>query len=116
MTLLELRDRLRVFDDDRDWGRFHTPRNLVLALGGEVGELMELFQGRDDAEIEAFARTADGAKALGDELTDVLLYLVRLADVLSIPLDEAVESKWTANELRYDPDRVRGSAAKQPPA
>ena len=114
MTLNELRDRLRVFTAERDWEQYHTPRNLALALGGEVGELMELFQWRTDAEVMALVGRTEGRSAVSDELADVLMYIVRLADVLDIDLGSATERKMNENERRYEAARVRGSADKQP--
>lgn len=100
---------------DRDWERFQTPKNLTLALGGEVGELMELVQWQTDEEVLARARTGDGAAALSDEIADVLIYAIRLADVLGLEPSECVERKIAANATRYPAERVRGSAEKQPP-
>ena len=114
MTLEELRDRLRVFTAERDWEQYHTPRNLALALGGELGELMELFQWRTDADVMDLVGSAQGQRAVGDELADILMYTVRLADVLEIDLGSATERKISDNERRYEATRVRGSADKQP--
>lgn len=107
--------QLRAFADERDWARFHTPRNLVLALVGEVGELAEVVQWRTDAEIEALLADAVQRRALEDELADVVNYALRLADVAGIDLDAAVQAKIAANARRYPADEVRGSAAKRPP-
>ena len=101
MELSELDDRLRLFAEERDWVKFHNPKNLALALGGEVGELMELLQWRSNEEIHRLASTADGARALGDELADVVIYLVRLAGVLEIDLSDSIERKIEANTKRF---------------
>ena len=115
MTFEELRVRLREFAEDREWEQFHTPRNLALALVGEVGELAELFQWRTDDEIRVLAGEPEGMRAVADELADVLFYLVRLADVLGITLESAATEKLVANGVRYAAEDVRGSAAKRPP-
>lgn len=97
----ELRDRLRAFAAARDWERFHTPRNLALALCGEAGELAaELQWVADDCvaehllDPEAFAR-------LADEVADVAIYLVMLADVCGIDLLAAAHAKIDRNETRF---------------
>ncbi|MBK9615314.1 MAG: nucleotide pyrophosphohydrolase [Uliginosibacterium sp.] len=94
--------RLAEFARERDWDRFHTPRNIILALTGEVGELAEIFQWLDDRQAEAIMQTAK-AEHVRQEVADVLLYLVRLAMVLGIDLDAAVGEKIKLNALKYPP-------------
>ena len=114
MTLDELQDRMRVFAEQRDWVQFHAPKNLALALGGEMGELMELLQWRSDDEIRAYAATAEGARALGDELADIAIYTARLADALSLRLDACLETNIVDNERRYPREEVMVDASKAP--
>ena len=92
---------LQRFADARDWNGFHTPRNLVLALTGEVGELAELFQWLTDAQAARIAQEPATARAVRDELADVLMYLVRLSSVLGVDLDAAVREKIAANAVKY---------------
>ena len=108
-----LREDLRAFASARDWEQFHLPKNLVLALVGEVGELAELFQWRTPAESDPSALDDETRAAVADELADVLLYLVRLADVLDVDLRAAARAKMDHNAHRYPVDEVRGSAAKR---
>ncbi len=112
MDISDVLARLRDFTDERDWAQFHTPRNLVLALVGEVGELAELVQWRTDAEVLALAGTADGREALADELADVFTYLVSVADAVGIDLDGAVHAKISKNAAKYPAELARGSNAK----
>lgn len=84
----------------RDWDRYHTPRNIILALTGEVGELAEIFQWMNEADSERIMQS-DKAEHVRQEVADVLLYLVRLAMVLDIDLDAAVHSKIALNALKY---------------
>ncbi|MBA3653485.1 MAG: nucleotide pyrophosphohydrolase [Actinobacteria bacterium] len=114
MDLEDLRDRLRSFAAERDWDQFHTPRNLILALVGEVGELAELVQWRTDAELAAEGIQSEDRRAIGDEIADILIYLVRLADVLDLDLSVATERKLEANAARYAVGKIKGSAEKQP--
>ncbi|WP_405143460.1 nucleotide pyrophosphohydrolase [Sphaerisporangium sp. NBC_01403] len=105
--------RLSEFARERDWEQFHTPKNLAMALAGEVGELVAEFQWLTPAEAanldeETLARVRS-------ELGDVTNYLVRLADVLQVDVVEAAHAKLDQNERRYDPELYRGSARKAPP-
>ena len=111
MNLEQLQVNLRVFAQDRDWGQFHSVRNLVLALVGEVGELAELLQWIDDQEIEEFL-DAGGRVRLGEELADVLFYLVRIADVSGVELSEATKVKLETNQLKYPIEKSKGNAKK----
>lgn len=101
-NLTELRDRLRRFAAARDWERYHTPKNLAMALAGEVGELLAELQWLTPAESAAVMSTPDGA-AVRDEMADVFIYLVRLADLLGVDLLAAAEEKIDRNETRFPP-------------
>jgi dCTP diphosphatase len=100
-----LRDRMRRFAEDRDWGRFHDPKSVLLALVGEVGELAELFQWLPAAEARSLAQGEPLRTRAGEEMADVLLYLVLLADVLDIDLAAAAQAKMDDAERRYPPGR-----------
>jgi NTP pyrophosphatase (non-canonical NTP hydrolase) len=108
--LEELRTRLRDFAAARDWDQFHSPKNLAMALSGEAGELLEIFQWLTEEQSRRLDDKARSAAA--DEIADVLLYLVRLADKLGLdPLAEA-HRKLADNERRYPVEKARGSAKK----
>lgn len=113
VDLAQLAARLEQFADERDWAQFHSPKNLVMALTGEVGELNEIFQWMSEAASKDAGRDAQTARAVQDELADVLLYLVRLSSVLGIDLDAAVQQKLKDNAMRYPADKVRGSSKKR---
>ena len=108
--LLMLRDKLRVFAEARDWDQFHSPKNLSMALMVEVAELMEHFQWLTEAQSAALPH--DDKQAVGEELADIMLYLVRLSDKLGVDLHEAALHKLEKNALKYPADQVRGSAKK----
>ncbi len=108
----QLSARLEQFAVERDWAQFHTPKNLVMALTGEVGELNEIFQWMPEEASKTAGQDPQTAQAVQDELADVLLYLVRLSSVLGVDLDAAVRQKLKANALRYPADKVRGSSKK----
>jgi len=109
-ALHELRDALRVFAAERDWERFHTPKNLAMALAGEAGEVIEHFQWLSPEDSAALPPEQRAEVAL--ELADVLLYLVRLADVLDVDLADAARRKIAINAERYPADKARGRSDK----
>ena len=109
-SLLRLRDALREFAAERDWEQFHTPRNLATALAVEAAELLEPFQWLDDAAARDLP--PDTRAAVEQEIADVLLYLVRLADRLDIDLERAAHAKIALNAVKYPVEKSRGSARK----
>ena len=108
--LLILRDKLRTFAEARDWNQFHSPKNLCMALMVEVAELMEHFQWLTEAQSAELP--PDDKQAVGEELADILLYLVRLSDKLGVDLQEAALHKLEKNAAKYPAEQVRGSAKK----
>jgi dCTP diphosphatase len=109
-TLAELAEQMREFTGARDWHRFHDPKSLMLALMGEVGELSELLQWLSAEQAEELAKSDPLNQRLGEEMSDVLLYLVRLADVCNVNLDKAVQSKLRSNEERFPVADFHGDA------
>lgn len=103
---------LQRFADDRDWQQFHSPKNLLLALTGEVGELCEIFQWMSEADSVAAAKHPSTAQAVKDELADVLMYLVRLSSVLGVDLNEAVTSKLALNGQKYPVEKAKSTSKK----
>jgi dCTP diphosphatase len=109
-TLESLREALAAFAAERDWDQFHNPKNLAMALAGEVGELVEHFQWLTFEEARSLPARAREDVAL--EAADVLLYLVRLCDKLGIDLADAAQRKLAINAQRYPVEKAQGSAAK----
>ena len=106
----DLRDRLRRFAAARDWDQFHSPKNLAMALIAEAAELVEHFQWLTEAESAAL--TPEKRAEVADELADVLVYVVRIADKLDVDLLAAVADKLRRNEAKDPVSRVKGSAKK----
>ena len=102
---------------ERDWEQFHSPKNLAMALTGEVGELTEIFQWLTPAESAAVMNDPVSAGQVRDELADVFAYLIRLADVLGVDLEQAFADKMVKNARKYPVETSRGSATKytEPP-
>lgn len=110
IALARLRDRLRTFAAARDWNQFHSPKNLAIALSVEAGELLEHFQWISDRASLALPPNKLGE--IKAEMADVLLYLIRLADVLNVDLVQAADGKIEANSRKYPVEKSRGSAKK----
>ena len=98
-----LAEALRAFAQARDWERYHTPKNLAMALAGEAGELVACFQWLTPDESAHVMDDPMTATAVESELADVLGYLIRLADVLGVDLAEAFRAKLQINEARFPP-------------
>ena len=108
----DVQEEVRQFVSDRDWQQFHTPRNLVLALVGEVGELAEIIQWKTDQQVIELLETPEGRATVEAELADVATYVLRLADVMKIDLVAAIRAKLELNASRYPLAQVRGRAVK----
>jgi dCTP diphosphatase len=105
-----VRIRLREFSDARDWNQFHSPKNLSMALSVEVSELVECFQWLTEEQ----SRSLDGEQlaAVIDEIADVQMYLILLADKLGVDVAAAITQKLKKNEEKYPVDKVKGSSKK----
>ncbi|MFD2176268.1 nucleotide pyrophosphohydrolase [Veronia pacifica] len=108
--LLRLQHEMAVFAEERDWDKFHTPKNLAMALSGEVGELTELFQWLTSEQ--SFTLHEHNNEALSDELADIMLYLLRLADKCNIDIETACDRKIEKNRIKYPIEKCYGSAKK----
>jgi NTP pyrophosphatase (non-canonical NTP hydrolase) len=106
----QLQEALRAFAKAREWGRYHTPKNLAMALSVEVAELVELFQWLSPEESARLMHQTGGRTAIEDEMADILLYLLRLADILEVDISDAARNKLLKNEKKYP-----ASAPSSPP-
>lgn len=107
-SLDPLRQELRNFVEERDWDQFHTPKDLALSLSLEASELLEVFQWRDAKE----PLTDEMRARVADEVADVLLYALLLADKAGIDLLDAARRKLDANRAKYPAEKARGRADK----
>ncbi|KAK7272336.1 hypothetical protein RJT34_28860 [Clitoria ternatea] len=101
VSLQELSNRLAEFAEVRGWDEYHSLRNLLLALVGEVGELSEIFQWKGEVAKGLPNWSCDDKEHLEEELSDVLLYLVRLADVCGLDLGQTALTKVVKNAQKY---------------
>jgi dCTP diphosphatase len=105
-----LTEELRKFAVDRDWDQFHSPKNLSMALSVEAGELVEKFQWL--TEQQSFELTGKKKKDVEEEIGDILIYLVRIADQLNVDLIKAASEKLTKNAEKYPIEKAKGRADK----
>ncbi len=108
-----LSQAIQQFADERDWGQFHSPKNLAAALIVEAGELLEHFQWLTDDQSRSL--TATERDAVADEAADVLIYLIQFANKADIDLLAAARRKLQVNAARFPVERVRGSARRSHP-
>ncbi|MFI5493463.1 nucleotide pyrophosphohydrolase [Actinoplanes sp. NPDC051859] len=120
MSIAELTESVRAFAQERDWEQFHTPKNLAMALAGEVGELLAELQWLTPEQSATVMADAELGARVRAEIGDVTIYLVRLCDVLGIDPVHAAREKLADSARRYTVEAARGTAAKisadHPPA
>jgi len=109
-SLEQIKTRLREFASERDWDQFHSPKNLSMALIVEAAELVEHFQWLSEKQSKKLP--ADKLAEVEQEIADIQIYLIRLADKLGIDVEKAVNAKIKVNEKKYPADKVRGKAGK----
>ena len=112
MEFEKIVSKQREFAKEREWDQFHHPKNLVMALSGEVGELTEIFQWLSTEQSSEVMNDEKRAEEVRHEMADVFYYLVRLADRLGVDLEAAFWEKMRLNERRYPVEKARGSAKK----
>ena len=112
MSIESIQNSQAAFAAERDWNQFHSIRNLTLALVGEVGELAEVLQWEGDVTTESLRANTELFKAFEEEVADVLLYVLRLADVAGIDIERAAENKIEKNTRKYPVATSKGSSKK----
>jgi len=110
MDINEITNKIKKFSEDRNWDKFHTPKNLTMALSVEVAELVEIFQWLSQEESSNL--NEDDFQSVKEELADILIYLIRIADKFNIDLEESVDEKILINEQKYPVELSRGNAVK----
>ena len=108
--LSQLNKDINLFVEERDWNQFQTPKNLSMALIVEAAELVEYFQWMQPEESDSL--TIDKKSSVADELADILIYTVRLANRLGVDLEQATKEKLTKNSRKYPVEKAYGRATK----
>lgn len=109
-SLEQIKERLRTFTTARDWDQFHSPKNLAMAMIVEAAELVEHFQWLTEDQSQTLP--PDKLAEVEQEIADIQIYLIRLADKLDIDMEQAVNAKMELNEKKYPAEKVRGRAVK----
>ena len=112
MNLEEIRERLADFAKERNWDQFHSPKNLTMALAAEAAELLEIFQWLTEEQSKEIVKNSKEMALVKEEIADVFIYLMRLADKLGINIEEEVERKMKLNENKYPVELSKGNATK----
>jgi len=112
MDIHKIREHQRKFVSEREWEKFHDPKNLTMALAGETGELLEIFQWLTSEESKTIMTDPKRAEMVRHEISDIFYYLVRLTDLLGVDLEKAFWEKMELNARRYPADKAKGQAKK----
>jgi NTP pyrophosphatase (non-canonical NTP hydrolase) len=112
MNIKKIQKRLRDFARERSWDQFHSPKNLSMALAAEAAELLEIFQWLTEAQSKDIVNYEKEMALLKEEIADVFIYLIRLADKLGIDIEKAVFDKIEMNENKYPVDLSKDNATK----
>ncbi|MGM0432405.1 MAG: nucleotide pyrophosphohydrolase [Spirochaetota bacterium] len=103
---------IQKFVTDRQWERYHTPKNVAIALSVEVSELLEIFQWKTDQEVSDIDKNSDTFVKIKEEFADSMIYLLRFADLLDIDAEEVVLEKLTKNSEKYPVETSKGEFVK----
>jgi len=101
MDVKEIQNTLAKFADDRDWNQYHSPKNLSMALAVEAAELMEIFQWLKEEESRSITKDSDRMTHIAEEIADIQIYLLRLADILNLEIENEVLRKIKKNAGKY---------------
>lgn len=115
-TVAELRDLVEAFVAEREWSKYHSPKNLAMSIAIEAAELMEHFQWLTPEEAQRLADDPEKRAAAGEELADVAGYCFAMAGALGLDLSQTVRAKMRRNHAKYPADVYRGRASYDPPA
>lgn len=103
----ELMNKINQFRDDRDWRKFHNEKDLAISISLEASELLELFQWKNSEEV-----VESSLEEIKEELADVFIYSLMMADNLNLDVEEIIKSKLDLNEQKYPVEKSRGSNKK----
>jgi len=110
MDIEKIKNKIKHFSTERNWDKYHTPKNLSMALSVEASELVEIFQWLDDKESNNL--NTETLQSVKEEIADILIYLIRIADKLDIDIEESLIEKLKINEQKYPIELSENNAVK----
>lgn len=111
-TVGELKNIVKKFCEERDWNKYHSPKNLAIGIVTEASELLEIFRWASQEESYEFTRNPEKLKQIKEELADVLYFVLRFAEISGIDLSQALKEKIEINEKRYPIEKSKGLSKK----
>jgi dCTP diphosphatase len=112
MTIEELKRLVIRFGDERDWKKYHNPKDLAVSMSIEAAELLELFQWKTNEEIKELLKNNEKYQNACEELADVIIYCLDMSEILNVDVSEIVKKKLEQNEKKYPVEKAKGSAKK----
>ena len=111
MNIKNIQKQLSDFANERDWDQFHNPKNLAMALSVEASELVEIFQWLTPEQSAAIMSSGE-SEHVKEEMADIMIYLIRMADKLNVDLESIVNDKIVQNGKKYPVNLSKGNADK----
>ncbi len=111
-TIQLLQDIVKTFCEERDWDQFHNPKDLAIGVATEACELLELFRFKSEQEIQVLLKDSKFKEKLGDEVADVLFFILRLCQMNNIDLEQSFKNKLAKNAEKYPVAKAKGSNKK----
>lgn len=112
ITLLDIKEKIKEFRDERDWEQFHTPKNLSMAISIESNELMEHFLWENQGEAKEKVNAGEDLQEIKEELADILIFSLLMADSIDADLDRIIGNKLEKNKEKYPVEKSKGNAKK----
>ncbi len=111
-TIEELKEKIRIFCELRDWDQFHNAKELTIGIVTEASELLEHFRFKSESQVDAMLQNKSQRQELSEEMADILFFLIRLAQRYNVDLSTELENKMKKNGERYPVEKVKGSNKK----
>lgn len=112
VTIEELKRLIVKFRDDREWKKYHTPKDLAISISVEANELLEIFQWKNNEEVELLLKDKETFEEVIEELADVTTYCLNMADIIGVDLSDAVKKKVKQNAEKYPIEKIKGNYRK----
>lgn len=112
MTIEQLKKLVIRFRDERDWKKYHNPKDLAISMSIEASELLELFQWKTVEEIKEFLKNNEKYQKVCEELADIIIYCLSMSEILNADISDIVKKKIEHNNKKYPVEKVKGSAKK----